>query len=322
MIREYRETEGDYITGEQWAPVSAEAPGFTSTTVSGKFVGVLARDHIKTVDEKAYVVLHTNFGKLNLELHSDIVPKTVENFLGLAESGYYSQMLFHKLVPGEYIQVGDPTGTGNGGKSFWGKPFKDEFSNKLQHTGRGIVSMANTGPDSNRSQFMITFERMAQFNLKNAVFGKVVRGMEVLDELERQRVDFKGRPVDELRLEHVEIINNPFKLNKEAIQAKKAAKIEKEEQEKEDKKKGQWYSNPGNVNLKPVKQGIGKYMTTPAVPAATSTTPATPAIQADSAVPPPVKESQGTKRNPPEISKLNSVPVPQKKKSYGNFSNW
>ncbi|KAK2574180.1 RING-type E3 ubiquitin-protein ligase PPIL2 [Acropora cervicornis] len=105
-----------------------------------------------TQQEAGYVRLQTSHGDLNLELHCEMVPKTCENFIKLCGSGYYDNTIFHRSIKNFMIQGGDPTGTGRGGESAWGEAFKDEFKPNLIHQGRGILSMANSGPNTNKSQ--------------------------------------------------------------------------------------------------------------------------------------------------------------------------
>jgi peptidyl-prolyl cis-trans isomerase-like protein 2 len=93
------------------------------------------------------------------------------------------------------IQGGDPTGTGKGGQSIWGKPFKDEFNSKLLHTGRGVVSMANSGPHSNGSQFFILYKSAPHLNYKHTVFGRVVGGIDVLSVMDKVPIDDDDRPL-------------------------------------------------------------------------------------------------------------------------------
>ena len=108
------------------------------------------------------------------------------------------------------VQMGDPSGSGKGGRSLWGRKFDDEFREELKHDRRGIVSMANNGPDSNKSQFFITYAAQPHLDLKNAVFGKVIDGLEALDELEKLSVDDKFRPKNPVRLRNVTIHANPI----------------------------------------------------------------------------------------------------------------
>ncbi|XP_016363570.1 peptidyl-prolyl cis-trans isomerase-like 2 [Sinocyclocheilus anshuiensis] len=143
------------------------------------------------VKKKGYVRLQTNKGDLNVELHCDKVPKAGENFIKLCKKGYYDGTIFHRSIRNFMIQGGDPTGTGTGGESYWGKPFKDEFRPNLSHTGRGILSMANSGPNTNKSQFFITFRSCTYLDRKHTVFGRVVGGLETLTAMENVESDPK-----------------------------------------------------------------------------------------------------------------------------------
>ncbi|XP_067911446.1 RING-type E3 ubiquitin-protein ligase PPIL2 isoform X2 [Heterodontus francisci] len=125
------------------------------------------------VKKKGYVRLHTNKGDLNLELHCEMTPKACENFIKLCKKGYYDGTIFHRSIRNFMIQGGDPTGTGTGGESYWGKPFKDEFKHNLSHAGRGILSMANSGPNTNKSQFFITFRSCIYLDKKHTIFGRL-----------------------------------------------------------------------------------------------------------------------------------------------------
>eukprot|EP01132_Coremiostelium_polycephalum_P006037 gene6037-7521_t len=108
------------------------------------------------------------------------------------------------------IQGGDPTGTGRGGESIWKKPFKDEFVSHLKHNSKGVVSMANSGPDTNGSQFFITYGKHRNLNKVYTVFGKVIGGLEVLDSMERVPVDRNDYPLNEIRLKNITIHANPI----------------------------------------------------------------------------------------------------------------
>ena len=150
-------------------------------------------------------------GDIKLELHCDLVPKTCENFLALCASGYYNDSIFHRNIKGFMAQTGDPTGTGKGGQSIWGGRFEDEFHDSLKHTGRGIVSMANSGADSNGSQFFITYSRQAHLDSKYTVFGRVIDGFDTLDDLEKVPVEDKTfRPTTEICIRRVTIHANPI----------------------------------------------------------------------------------------------------------------
>ncbi|KYQ92144.1 cyclophilin-type peptidylprolyl cis-trans isomerase [Tieghemostelium lacteum] len=133
-----------------------------------------------------------------------------ENFLALCASDYYNGTIFHRNIKGFIIQGGDPTNTGRGGESIWKKPFKDEFSSHLKHSTRGILSMANSGPDTNGSQFFITYTKLRNLNKQYTVFGKVISGLEVLDQMERSSVDENDKPLTDIVLQSVTIHANPL----------------------------------------------------------------------------------------------------------------
>eukprot|EP00755_Sulcionema_specki_P013433 Sspe_Gene.53932::Locus_29791_Transcript_1_1_Confidence_1.000_Length_732::g.53932::m.53932/K12734/PPIL3; peptidyl-prolyl cis-trans isomerase-like 3 len=162
------------------------------------------------------VTLHTNYGDLKLELFCEDTPKTCENFLALCAAGYYDETKFHRCIKNFILQGGDPTGTGKGGTSIWGGFFKDEIRQHLRHNARGIISMANKKgvPDTNGSQFFITFSRQPHLNDSNTVFGKVIHGWEVLDAIEKVPSDAKGRPLKEIVIKQVTIHANPIAMSK------------------------------------------------------------------------------------------------------------
>ena len=156
------------------------------------------------------VTLHTQLGDLKVELRCDTAPRCSFNFLALAASGTYDGTPFHRLMPGFMVQGGDPTGTGKGGQSIWGGTFGDEFHPDNAHDARGVLSMANKGPDTNRSQFFFTFGPQPHLNDKYSVFGHLVDGFETLDALEKLPVGKKHRPVTEVTIDRVTIHANPF----------------------------------------------------------------------------------------------------------------
>lgn len=157
------------------------------------------------------VTLHTDYGDIKLELFSEQCPKSCENFLALCASDYYKGCVFHRNIKGFMLQTGDPTGTGKGGNSIWGDKFEDELSDTLKHNVRGVVSMANNGPDSNGSQFFITYAKQPHLDLKYTIFGKVIDGFETLDEIEKQPVNEKNyRPLNDMHLLNVTIHANPL----------------------------------------------------------------------------------------------------------------
>jgi len=126
------------------------------------------------------VTIETDKGNIELELYPGYAPKTVNNFVFLAKDGFYDGVLFHRVIGNFMIQGGDPTGTGRGGPGY---RFQDEFDgNPLIHE-TGVISMANAGPDTNGSQFFITHAPQPHLNGRHTVFGKVVKGQDVVDSI-------------------------------------------------------------------------------------------------------------------------------------------
>jgi cyclophilin family peptidyl-prolyl cis-trans isomerase len=122
----------------------------------------------------------TEKGDFEVELYADKAPKTVNNFVFLARDGFYDGVTFHRVIKDFMAQGGDPTGTGTGGPGY---KFADEFHPSLKHSKAGILSMANAGPNTNGSQFFITFAPTPWLDGKHTIFGQVVRGMDVLESL-------------------------------------------------------------------------------------------------------------------------------------------
>ena len=119
-----------------------------------------------------------NMGKVKIELYADKTPKTVQNFVDLSNSGFYDGVIFHRVIPGFMAQTGDPDGTGTGGPGY---TFEDEFHPSLSHDSAGILSMANRGPDTNGSQFFITYGPTPHLDNMHSVFGKVVEGQDLIE---------------------------------------------------------------------------------------------------------------------------------------------
>ncbi len=117
-------------------------------------------------------------GKVKIELYADKTPKTVQNFIDLSNSGFYDGIIFHRVIPGFMAQTGDPDGTGSGGPGY---TFEDEFHPSLSHDSAGILSMANRGPNTNGSQFFITYGPQPHLDNMHSVFGKVVEGLELIE---------------------------------------------------------------------------------------------------------------------------------------------
>lgn len=126
--------------------------------------------------------IETSKGTITLELFSDLAPRTVENFTKLANDGFYNGLKFHRVIPDFMVQTGCPQGTGTGGPGY---SFEDEFHNELRHDGPGVLSMANSGPNSNGSQFFITHVATPWLDDKHSVFGKVLEGKDIVDAIEQ-----------------------------------------------------------------------------------------------------------------------------------------
>jgi peptidyl-prolyl cis-trans isomerase-like 2 len=186
----------------------------------------------RRVKIKGYARMVTNKGDLNIELDPEFAPKAVWNFVQLSKKGYYRGIQFHRNIRNFMIQGGDPTGTGRGGSSIWGKNFNDEFEGPATHDGRGIMSMANKGKNTNSSQFFITYRAAKHLDRKHTIFARVVGGMEVLDRLEATKTDEKDRPLDPLVLEDVVVFVDPFEEFQKQRQEKEQKRLEREEIER------------------------------------------------------------------------------------------
>ena len=234
------------------------AAGLTSTVVTPETkiqAAILKEDEVRyeRVKKKGYVRLITNLGPLNMELHCNIVPKTCENFIQLCHKGYYNSTIFHRSIRHFMIQGGDPSGLGTGGESYWGKPFEDEIKPHLKHAGRGVLSMANSGPNTNKSQFFITYRSCRHLDGKHTVFGQIVGGLDTLNKLEKIEVDNKDKPIEDIIILAAQVFVDPFQEADEqlAIEREKAVQEEKESKEIIPKR---------DVPLAEFKSGIGKYI--------------------------------------------------------------
>jgi len=162
--------------------------------------------------------LHTNKGDIEVELYDERAPRTVDNFVGLATGGktwtdpetgeeiegepLYDDVAFHRVIEDFMIQGGDPTETGRGGPGY---EFDDEFDDELRHDDEGILSMANSGPDTNGSQFFITLDAQPHLDGRHSVFGKVTDGMDVVHEIGSVDTDANDRPREDIVLESVSV---------------------------------------------------------------------------------------------------------------------
>ena len=149
---------------------------------------------------KPYAVIETNAGTVEIELRADVAPKACDNFVKLAKKGYYNGLIFHRVIKNFMIQGGDPTGTGRGGESAYGRPFEDEFSPKLTFDKPYVLAMANRGPNTNTSQFFITTAPTQWLNGMHTVFGVVVKGQDIVKKIEPTPTAAMDRPVAEQKI--------------------------------------------------------------------------------------------------------------------------
>ena len=155
-----------------------------------------------------YAILRTSCGDIHIKLFPNDCPKTIENFQGHVRDEYYNGVKFHRVIKGFMIQTGDPLGDGTGGESIWGGEFGDEFVPHLKHNLPYTVSMANAGPGTNGSQFFITTAPQTHLDGKHTVFGRVVKGFDVVNEIEKARVDKNDRPVHTIKILSAEVSSN------------------------------------------------------------------------------------------------------------------
>ncbi|KAH9889175.1 peptidyl-prolyl cis-trans isomerase-like 1 [Xylariomycetidae sp. FL2044] len=146
------------------------------------------------------VALETSMGTITLELYTSHAPRTCTNFATLASRGFYNNQIFHRVIRDFMIQTGDPTGTGGGGESIYGPAFADEIAPGLRHSGAGILSMANSGKDTNGSQFFITLAPTPWLDGKHTIFGRVRAGMAVVRRIGLVDTDKADRPLEQVRL--------------------------------------------------------------------------------------------------------------------------
>ena len=149
--------------------------------------------------------LETSKGNIKIELRADLAPKAVQNFVTHSKNGYYNGLIFHRVIKDFMIQGGDPTGTGAGGESIWGKTFEDEFAPNAVFDKAGILAMANRGPNTNGSQFFITTVVTYHLNGRHTIFGYVKEGFDIVKKIES--VETNGRYEGNKPLEEVKIIS-------------------------------------------------------------------------------------------------------------------
>ena len=182
---------------------------------------------------KDIVIIKTNYGDIKIMLFPEVAPKAVENFVTHAKNGYYDGIIFHRVIKDFMIQGGDPLGKGFGGESIWGEPFEDEFSLEALNF-KGALSMANSGPSTNGSQFFIVqagsvdprlvsqmkdagypeeaIEKYKEvggtpwLDFRHTVFGQVIEGIEVVDEIASVKVGMNDKPIEDVTILGIDVL--------------------------------------------------------------------------------------------------------------------
>ncbi|KAF5515127.1 Peptidyl-prolyl cis-trans isomerase-like 2 [Colletotrichum fructicola] len=258
----------------------------------------------KRVKIKGYARIETNLGDLNVELYPEFAPRAVWNFTRLAQKGYYKGVAFHRNIRNFMLQGGDPTGTGKGGTSIWGKNFQDEFDGPLTHNARGIISMANKGKNTNSSQFFIIYRPTKHLDNKHTVFGKVVGGLDVLSKMEDVPTDGSDRPLNKIVMKEVVVYLDPFeeflkeKSNIEELEkAKQAIELNGGTEDDKTTWTGKRIKADGTLETANGCATVGKYLKT---------------------------QKSGSKRIDAEDLDTWEEPSRKKMKSggFGNFDNW
>ena len=152
--------------------------------------------------KSATAVFETNMGTFEVALATAEAPGTTDNFIKLAKKDFYNGVIFHRVIDGFMIQGGDPTGTGMGGPGY---KIKDKFSPKLKHDSEGVISMANSGPNTGGSQFFITLKGTPWLDGKHAVFGKVTKGMEIVRKIGKIKTGSQDKPLQDVVIKKISI---------------------------------------------------------------------------------------------------------------------
>ncbi|CAK8675617.1 peptidyl-prolyl cis-trans isomerase-like 1 [Clavelina lepadiformis] len=154
------------------------------------------------------VIMQTSMGTFEIELYWNHAPRTCANFTELCRRGYYNKTKFHRIIENFMIQGGDPTATGRGGASIYGPQFDDEIHRDLKHTGAGILSMANSGPNTNGSQFFITLAPTQWLDGKHAIFGRISKGMGIVKMIGMVETSQQDRPTQDILIQSAYCIDD------------------------------------------------------------------------------------------------------------------
>lgn len=223
----------------------------------------------RRVKTKGYARIQTSHGDLNLELLPEFAPRAVWNFVNLAKKGYYKDVIFHRSIRNFMLQGGDPTGSGKGGSSIWGKNFKDELDGPQGHDARGVVSMANKGKDTNGSQFFITYRAAKHLDRKHTIFGRVVGGLDTLTRIENVEVGEGDRPVQDVVMRELVVFVDPFDEARRERRESDEREIEREQVRRSGGREDDrttWTGKrlkadtSGGVNSAGGGDGVGKYL--------------------------------------------------------------
>ncbi|MDF1667887.1 MAG: peptidylprolyl isomerase [Planctomycetota bacterium] len=218
----------DVASGEEDAPSDKERAAvliaaFAFIIFLAVFFGIKSKVDEQDIPDRPEATIKTKFGDIVIRLYSDKAPKTVANFIKLANQKFYDGIIFHRVMPGFMVQTGDPEGTGRGGPGY---SFADEFHKSLSHNRAGIVSMANSGPNTNGSQFFITVGAARHLDGRHSIFGEVVKGMDVVKKIVMlERSGGNNRPID------------PPKMLSVTIKELEAPKESEKKSDKDSKKK-------------------------------------------------------------------------------------
>lgn len=263
----------------------------------------------RRIKGKGYARVQTTHGDLNVELNTEYAPRAVWNFVQLSKRGYYNGVAFHRNIRNFMIQGGDPSGTGRGGQSVWGKPFNDEYAQSpLKHDARGVMSMANKGKNTNTSQFFLTYRAVPHLDNKHTIFGKIMdndaggESEATLRRLEDIETDEGKKPLQECAIENVVVFVDPFeefskRKNENDRLDEEKARIEREGGAEDDNITFTGKELNRNKISSTIRDEIGRYLEDPSM-----------------------ETSIATKDEEWDVSE---EPAPKKqKRGFGNFDNW
>lgn len=186
------------------SPDEDEERDIYNEKLSAEEMKIAKQEEMKSISADS-AIIRTTFGDIHIRLFPKETPKTVENFSTHSKNGYYNGVIFHRVIKDFMIQTGDPEGDGTGGESIWGGSFEDEFTPTLKHDIPFSVSMANSGPNTNGSQFFITTVPLKHLDNKHTVFGRVTKGMEVVKAIERVSTDRWNKPLEEIKIMNIDV---------------------------------------------------------------------------------------------------------------------